>query len=162
LQSQNDRETLQLVRADDVRYEMPQAALAAVEVTMGLAPYGARVANGALRVDGARVPVTWAYPDTRSGALVVSVPPADHVVALAGGAVLAAVLGHPRNARGPGKEIDFIWSDHVALAGGLTLDDAMHVSRVPTKQPKWLHDVAGRIRVETTGDISGLRVARMS
>ena len=53
----------------------------------------------------------------------------EHNRVVAGGALIAELAGHPCE-KEPGGRISFVWTDHVAIAAGLSLNVAFDHSHV--------------------------------
>src|SRR5215208_3059858 len=83
------------------------------------------------------------------------VAPSDYDNVQVGALIVAAICGHPRETQ-PGNPTAFVWTDHIALASGISLRTAFAVSDVQTPQRHWLKSMEGKIRLM---DIGGPRAA---
>src|SRR5215211_3562069 len=127
-------------RGQNPVYTMPRELLEAVTVDLEGRSYVARLAGGKVVVDGGRTGTSWAWGEEgdrvsiRVGDRVPAmlsewVDRSEHNRVVAGGVLIAALSGHPCEEE-PGGRISFVWTDHVAIAAGLSLNVAFEHSHV--------------------------------
>jgi hypothetical protein len=71
----------------------------------------------------------------------------EHNRVVAGGALVAALSGHPCEEE-PGGRISFVWTDHVAIASGLSLKVALRHSHVKRPRGAAIRAVARGARID--------------
>lgn len=137
-------------------HRVSRLLLERVHVEIDRVDHRARVEGGQVLVDGALVDPNWAHvvgADEVTVTLGAKVPSlladlagADRDCLVAGGVIVAALLGHPR--KDPrGQPISFVWTDHIALASSGRASKAMDHSWVRDPQAEHVRSLSGRVRL---------------